>query len=252
MAKENTSATTGKLEPANQDAKRQRSSIAFPYLDLTEAIAVATAIHGHVGTGTCTREQLAAWINMSPKSSGFRSRMAAADLFDLVNDDRPDAIVLTELGRLVMDPKRQREGRAKAFLSVPLFRAIFEKLKGTVVPPAAALENELMALGVASTLKGTARSVLERSADAAGFYEAGRDRLVLPAFREGASNNGPENRQGGGGGGGDGTPPSDVHPVIAVLLDALPEQGTVWPETARMRWLQALSKALESIYAPKE
>jgi hypothetical protein len=38
----------------------------------------------------------------------------------------------------------------------------------------AALGKELIALGVASTLSGTARRILERSAEQAGFYEAGR------------------------------------------------------------------------------
>jgi hypothetical protein len=59
---------------------------------------------------------------------------------------------------------------------------VHDKFKGGVVPPVAALEKELVALGVASTLSDTARRVLERSAEQAGFYEAGRDRLVMPGF----------------------------------------------------------------------
>jgi hypothetical protein len=49
------------------------------------------------------------------------------------------------------------------------------------VPPDAALKKELIASGVASALSSTARRVLEWSAEQAGFYEAGRDRLVMPA-----------------------------------------------------------------------
>jgi len=49
---------------------------------------------------------------------------------------------LAELGRLVVDSKREREGRAKAFLSVPLFAAVHDKFKGGVVPPDAALEKD--------------------------------------------------------------------------------------------------------------
>jgi hypothetical protein len=252
MSKENGTATAekiGSLKP--ESGKRQRSSIAFPYLDLGEAISVATAIHNHVGTGPCGIEQLAAWVNMSPKSSGFRSRMSASSLFGLVNNDRSDAIQLTELGRLVVDAKREREGRAKAFLAVPLFRAVYDKFKGGAIPPAAALENELVALGVASTLKSAARSVLERSADKAGFFETGKDRLVMPGFRsDSTSTSGGE--IGGGGGGGDDPPSGELHPMIAILLQVLPEAGTAWPQNARAKWMQALSKSFDTIYKTGE
>jgi hypothetical protein len=44
-----------------------------------------------------------------------------------VKFDRSDSLQLAELGRLVVDSKREREGRAKAFLSVPLFAAAHDK-----------------------------------------------------------------------------------------------------------------------------
>jgi hypothetical protein len=56
-------------------------------------------------------------------------------LFGLINTDRADALQLAELGRSVVDSKREREGRAKAFLSVPLFAAVHDKFKGGVLPP---------------------------------------------------------------------------------------------------------------------
>ena len=138
-------------------------------MDLNEAVTLARAIYNNVATGPCTLEQLAPWVKQSPTSSGFRSRLAAGRLFGLIHADRSDALQLTELGRLVVDAKREREGRAKAFLTVPLYAALHDKFKGSVVPPAAALEKELAALGVASTLTDTARRVLERSAKQAGF-----------------------------------------------------------------------------------
>ncbi|MGQ0741698.1 MAG: hypothetical protein ACT4OG_05310, partial [Alphaproteobacteria bacterium] len=79
MAAENASGTVEKLDQKkSKPGKRQRSSIAFPYMDLGEAVEVALAIHNHVGAGPCTIHQLAAWIDMSPKSSGFRARMSAS------------------------------------------------------------------------------------------------------------------------------------------------------------------------------
>jgi hypothetical protein len=251
MSGENAEGTAIKIKP-EEAGKRQRSSIGFPYMDLNEAITLAKAIHNNVGTGTCTLEQLAPWVKQSPTSSGFRSRLAASRLFGLINADRSDALFLTELGRLVVDAKREREGRARAFLSVPLFSALHDKFKGSVVPPAAALEKELAALGVASTLTDTARRVMERSAEEAGFYEAGRDRLVMPGFvpsvqreEEKPAEEEPSN---GGGGNGSGGKQPPIDPIIAGLLARLPKSGDVWAVADRKLWLQLLEGSFQLIY----
>ena len=52
-------------------ASRQRSTIGFPYMDLDDALEVASAIHDNVGQGECDEDQLAAWLQLSVKSSGF-------------------------------------------------------------------------------------------------------------------------------------------------------------------------------------
>ncbi len=259
MTTENGDGTPTKLK-TEEAGKRQRSSIAFPYMDLNEAIALAKAIHNNVGTGTCSVEQLAPWVKQSPTSSGFRSRLAASRLFGLINTDRADALQLAELGRLVVDSKREREGRAKAFLSVPLFAAVHDKFKGGVVPPDAALEKELIALGVAGTLSSTARRVLERSADQAGFYEAGRDRLVMPGFvpQEGApseaASEGGGNGLGGGTGGTGGGQSVELNldPLLIALLKKIPDGDKGWPGPNRVRWFRTFAMNVSQIYDADE
>lgn len=189
--------------------------------------------------------------------SGFRSRLAASRLFGLINTDRADALQLAELGRLAVDSKREREGRAKAFLSVPLFAAVHDKFKGGVVPPDAALEKELIALGVASTLSSTARRVLERSADQAGFYESGRDRLVLPGFvpQEGVpSDSGSENGGSGTGGGTGGGQNVELNldPLLIALLKKIPEGTKGWPGPNRVRWFRTFAMNVSQIYDADE
>lgn len=246
----------GTVEQLKQDegVKRQRSSIAFPYMDLGEAIALAKAIHGNVGTGACTLQQLAPWVKQSATSSGFRSRLAASRLFNLIDTERSDALRLTDLGRMVVDPKREREGRAKAFLSVPLYAALHDKFKGSVLPPTAALEKELVALGVASTLSDTARRVLERSADQAGFYESGRDRLVMPGFVPQEPGGEPTNDNGGGGSsggsggaGGGGGADLGLDPLLIALLKKIPSSGD-WPAAQRVRWFRTFAMNVSQIY----
>ena len=237
---------------------RQRSSIGFPYSDLGSAIDIAQAIHNNVGLGDCEDDQLASWTSQSPKSSGYRTQVTAARMFGLT-ESSGGRYRLTELGRMVVDPQRAREGRVRAFLNVPLFIAVFEKYKGGVLPPTAAFERDLEVLGVAPKMKDRARRVLERSAEQAGFFEQGRNRLVRPgvAVREDQPSAGPaepsnapetENRfAGSGGGGGNGSGP-EVDPIIRGLLARLPKSGDVWPEQERKLWLQLLEGSFKLIY----
>jgi hypothetical protein len=117
-------------------------------------------------------------------------------------------------------------------VSVPLYSAISEKYKTGVLPPAAALEREMEGMGVAGTVKDRARRVFERSAEKAGFFEQGRNRLVMPgvANREDVREEKPSDKPGGGGGG------EGRHPFIEGLLMELLEPNTEWQVADRAKW----------------
>jgi hypothetical protein len=136
---------------------------------------------------------------------------------------------------------------------------VHDKFKGGVVPPAAALENELIGLGVASTLSDTARRILERSAEQAGFYEAARDRLVMPGFapQDGASgdpvvdtNGGGGGRGGGVGGGPGGGEGSELglDALLIALLKKIPTPEKGWPGPSRVRWFRTFAMNVSQIY----
>lgn len=112
-----------------------------------------------------------------------------------------------------------------------------------------------MDLGVAEKQKDRARLVFERSADHAGFFERGRDRLVMPGVHTGPDSAKTKDRLSGGGGGNDGNgggaKPPDVDPIIAGLLARLPKAGSVWPEPERDLWLQLLKGSFQLIYRDK-
>lgn len=106
-------------------------------------------------------------------------RISTALLFGLIESDRGSGgAKLTSLGQMIVDTSREREGKAKAFLNVPLYSKLDDVYRGDVLPPTAALEREIAALGVAQKQTDRARQAFERSATAAGFFEAVRDRLV--------------------------------------------------------------------------
>jgi len=137
---------------------------------------------------------------------------------------------------------------------VPLFKAMFEKYRGGVLPPSAALERDVVALGVSEKQKGRARQVFERSAELAGYFEHGKNRLVMPAMVTGHDQPREESKtdqKNSGGNGGDGKSP-DIDPIIRGLLARLPKSGDVWPEVERKLWLELLSGSFKLIYKDKD
>lgn len=220
------------------DGSRQRSTIQFPYVPLEDAIEVAQGIHGNVGHGECDDDQLAAWLKLSPKSSGFRIRIYAARMFGVIGTGPGHK--LSQLGQEIVDPQSARAAKVRAFLSVPLYSTVFSKYKGAQLPPAAAFEREIVQLGVSEKQKERARQVLERSADQAGFFEQGRNRLVKPGIADSSDQQGSARKNEGGGGGNDGgdgqEPPSDRLALIKQLVRYLPENLT---NEKLAQWLRA-------------
>jgi hypothetical protein len=238
-----------KSEPSTE---RGRSTIDFPYFDQDDAIAIAQAVHA-VGGTTCSWDQLASKMGQVPKGGGFRIKVMAARSFGVLTYDR-GTVSLTDLGLHIIDPKFARKARVESFLAVDLFKAIFEKLKGGMLPPVAAIERAMETVGVAPKQKGKARQVFIRSAKQAGFFEIDQNRLTYPpnigvptaGIRDEQK---PQGRVNGGGnfgsGGGD-----NQHPFIKGLLDKLPTPETEWPVQARAKWLQTASNIFDLMYKP--
>lgn len=241
--------STGTAEaPQTEKDKRERSSIAFPYDDLDDAIRVANAIHENVGTGDCDDTQLSAWMKLSPKSSGYRQQLTAARLFGVM-DPSSDRRKLTPLGRSIVDPRQERAAKDAAFLRVPLYSALYEKFKDGTVPPTEALEREIVALGVAAKQKSRARQVFERSAQQAGYHEHGNNRLVRPGVAPLNETEATEDRdKGGGSGGGSGGGDPPRHPLMEGLFQSLPPDGEPWPIEEAADWLQAAAYNLRFAY----
>jgi hypothetical protein len=126
--------------------------------------------------------------------------------------------------------------------------------KGGVLPPAAALERDIIGLGVAEKQTGRARQVFEKSAEQAGYFEHGKTRLVMPAVaaREDAPPPPPPpdenaNRDRRGNGNGDGGF-GDHDPLILGLFRKLPEPDEDWPAKDRLKWLQTAANIFDLVY----
>lgn len=217
---------------------RERSQIEFPYTDLGQAEDLARKLMER-GGGVAEPAQLAAWMDQSASGGTFKSRLSAARMFGLIGGDR-ETVRITDDGRDVLDPDKALPVRCKAFLRVPLFEAMFQKNNGYALPPAAAIERQMLDLGVPTKQKERARQVFMKSASTAQFIDPASGRLSKPAVPASAAEPPPSPpppvlRGGGGDGGG-----SAYHPFIQGLLDELPvaDDFPKWDIEEQAEWLR--------------
>lgn len=239
-------------EPVPSFSKKERlqSSVQFPYGDLEMSIGVAESMHSS-GYQECAPDQLAAAMNQQVSSGNFRQKVSAARIFGLINTS-PGRIALTELGYRVLDPAQQRGARVEAFLTVELYRKVYDAFRGKHLPPRpAALERTFENYGVSPKQTDKARHAFDRSAKQAGFFDHGNDRLVMPGDIPAQPTSAvqqtrevPTVEQRGGGGG---EPPSYLDPLIVALLHKMPP-GKTWPLPDRAKWLRALAMNLSFVY----
>jgi hypothetical protein len=231
--------------------KREQSSISFPYDDLNSAYGVAKGAY-ELG-GKCAQDQLAAQLHYSGVDNGaFRVRVGTARIFGLVSVSR-DGITLTPIGQAVVDPAREIEGRADAFLTVPLYKAIYDQYRGTRLPPPVGLERAFTDLGVSSKQTDRARQAFMRSAEQAGFFSQGRDRLTAPVSPAGTPLQPPKpDLDGGGGGSGSCTHPKILGQALVLgLVEALPPAGTEWDDSDRKQWVALAESIFKVVYKAK-
>lgn len=245
-----------------------KSGTAYPYFDLQDSIEVAKAVHER-GGGTCGRDMVAAALGYSTTKSGaFLSRIYAAKQFGLIQI-QGDTISITDRATRILHPVMPNDGvmaRAEAFLAVALFRKVYEKYKGTALPPEVGLKNLLKTeYKIVDDRIQPALRVMLSSAEQAGFFmAAGKQRMIAPSGTlqtEAPKQDGPPKvstedvppygpRQPTTGGGGDG--PTAVHPALIAMLRELPRPGTQWPQPKKDRFMTAFRSIVDVIYPDPE
>ena len=244
--------------PRREKRAKEQSTIAFPYNDLDSAISIARAILDG-GGGAVTREQLAGAMRQSVRSGAFILKVSAARQFGLI-DINQGKVALTDLGFNALDKNegRSRAARAAAFLSVALFKRIYEDFRGRQLPPRPhGLEQTIVQYGVAPKQKSAARLAFEKSAKQAGFSTVDPDRLIEPILAPASGPAEPSEPLSGltslSARGESPKGPSiaqryELDPLIQGLLARLPKAGDAWGAEKRKRWLQTLEANLEMIY----
>lgn len=157
-----------------------------------------------------------------------------------------EGIRLTNLGRDIVDHKQTARAKVDAFLHVPLCREIYRDHAGGLLPNNIGLERYIRDLGVASKQVDKARQAFQRSAQEAGFFKEGNNKLVRPAVGGNRVDESPppeKPRQGAGG-------PDEprLHPFIKGRVETLRSPGEPWPEDGQEQWLTAAKAIFKLIY----
>jgi hypothetical protein len=247
---DNVNAANETAAATDDEKKRFRSELTFPYSDLESCVELAQTLHSRAGT-SCDQGELAAWMNQSAAGGTFRTRISAAKMFGLIDTGQGRATLLP-LGRDAIEGSgKERAARIQAFLTPELFIKMYEQNKGHPLPPAAAIERQIEQFGVSPKQKERARQTFLKSATYAGFIDPGTGRFVKPGIggaREDAGAAPESERDGGNSGAGGGGGPPKIDPIIQGLLARLPKSGAVWAEAERKLWLQLLEGSFKLIY----
>lgn len=247
-----------------------KSETQYPYFNLDDSIKVARAVHDR-GGGTCSRAQLAAFLDYKTTRSGtFISRIYAAKQFGLV-EFNGDAVSCTDRATRILHPVFEEDeaaARVEAFLAVPLFSKVHETFDGKQLPADMGLQNLLQnRLGIVPDRVKPALRVLMDSAEQAGFFATvgNKSRMIKPVLSArtstqktaasepliGKSDTPSDAPKPSTGGGGDGPPPG-VHPALVAMLRELPRQGMEWPKSKKDRFLTAFRSILDVVYPDPE
>lgn len=229
-----------------QKRSRVVSEVRVPMYSLADSLAVAEAIHKK-GGGSATNDQLAAFLGYKSANNGsYLSRVASARIFDFIGG--AGRLTITARAQSILMPVYQQDVKpalVKAFLDVPLYKAVYDEYHGKDLPTPFGMTNALRTrFGVAPSRVEAGLRALMESADQAGFFEVrgSRTQLIIPNLPDAPPRQPPtessdqetpsEGRNGGGGGGGDERPPSQPmsaedlkNEYISTLIGVLREKG---------------------------
>ena len=214
--------------------KRQRkhSGLRFPAYDLADSVVVAERIH-QMGGGTASDDALAAYLEYKSTNNGaYLARIAAAKLFGLIDGDKSSNYRLTDRARSILMPvydNQRQTALVEAFMNVPLFKAVYEEMRGRDLPPEFGMKNMLRnEFEVTPSRIDIALRTLMNSAETAGFFavRGSRTHLILPVAQEQAApeeehaheEESPPNEKPGGGGD---EPPENNKPPTAASIEQL-------------------------------
>lgn len=243
----------------------------FPRYEMEVSLEVAQVVYDKAG-GACNTNQLAALLKYKSANNGaYLARVNAAKMFGFIDSDRGSG-QYEATNRAIsifaqVTEEDRKEALVEAFLAVPVFNDMFQKLKDKPLPEEAGLKNLLKThYNVPEGRISLALRILRESARFAGFFELHENRLIEPITNAGvaqvappeptAEQEGPQGNQNtnvnlGSGATNFTLQPGNIHYAIMGLLQELPPAGEQWEKTQKDRFMAAFKSTIDFIY-PEE
>ena len=240
---------------------KRHSQVRAPSVPLQHVIEMIRLVGRH--GGRMRNDELAAELGQQRSSGAFRSKTAAAHMYGAVETVSRE-LTLTDLGRRMITPDTEAHALAEAFLNVELYEKLYHRYErdGGKLPTISVLDDDLVLLGVLPKRAAEARQMFLRSAETAGYFRLGRDRLIRPSSASpstaaGTVLSGRGTLAIGGGGTPERKEPAEVSHAEAVQMPALmqglvaklPPEGERYTRQQRQRWLDAAKSILDIVYA---
>jgi hypothetical protein len=175
-------------------------------------------------------------------------------MFGFVTVDRQGTVMPTDLGRRLLDERTAADAKADAFLNVPLYAELFGRLRSATLPSDKGLESLIRDLGVAAKQVPTARQAFQRSADQAGYFHQGRNRLVTPPRGRVEDTSGPQEEEEPGDAQRreEGQPGMQADPLLASLFQKLPPKDQGFSKTQQDNFITALKAVFPLVYGSED
>jgi len=171
---------------AGEDITKTRKKISqtdIPSVSLVHALRIPTAITENYAKAPTRPIDVAAALNMSPKSGPFRQLCGAAIGYGLT-DGGPNAslISLTGLGKRIVSPLEEGDdskARREAVLVPTVARNFLEKYDGSPLPVEKIAYNVLESLGVPSDRSKRLFELIIQNAEDAGYLKKIKDKTYV-------------------------------------------------------------------------
>jgi len=135
-------------EAASQEKQKRAENRPYPRKPLSETLKIIHAIKDNNAGKPWAPAQIADAIGRKQRSSDFQYIVAGARDFGLVDGNfRSETLSLTALGKDIAyppSPQSEKQSLFRAFLSVDIFRQVYEYYKGNALPERKYFENTLI------------------------------------------------------------------------------------------------------------
>ena len=153
-----------------------------PYINLREALRLAAQIYEQ-GGGQASKDLMSKITGNTSSSSSFTRKVNALKAFGLAAEDKGQ-IFLTHTGAAAVaptNPEDAAEARKMSFQRIDVFKRVYERHKGKILPADEFLRNILQQdCGIERDLLGDWLSSLKDSLDAAGLlHDRGDGRMQI-------------------------------------------------------------------------